>query len=298
MVRDPASRGPGRLDCREPKRKNEKRDQAGMSGVGNSIGPEATRGDYRVVVYAPVDDRDAFTEILVQVGKIHFDDAVIAARWAPGILPARLSKDSAEAVAERIERQGIRAGAIAESEVPNLSDAETLHYLRCPSECLEVVGLHGETRRLIPWPDASLISLGALRKDRDPRLLPEPLVFDHEAAARREARSDFAPPGGMHLWLVCERPTSIYRLRHNQMNYAYLGQRMTTSATANFGQLVEDLAKYATTAYLTPATHAFLRNELARRFEFQSEDELRDYTAFHLLMSRQTARKPPAASGP
>jgi hypothetical protein len=269
-----------------------------MSGVGNSIAPEKTRGDYRVVVYAPVDDREAFTEILVQVGKIHIDDAVIAARWAPGILPARLSKDVAEAVAERVEHQGIRAGAIAEGEIPNLSDTETLHYLRCPPEGLEVVGLHGETRRVVPWPDVSLISLGALRKDRDPRLLPDPPVFDREAAARREARSDFAPPGGTQLWLVCERPTSTYRIRHNQMNYAYLGQRMTTSTAANFGLLVEDLAKYATAAYLTPATRAFLRNELARHFEFQSEDELRDYTAFHLVVSRQTARKPPAASGP
>jgi hypothetical protein len=269
-----------------------------VSGVPSPTGTVQTRdGGHRVVVYAEVDDRALLREVLIQAGQVCPADAAIAARLAPGILPPRLTKELAEAVVARIAARGIKASVLPERQVPVLDDAEVLHYVRCPSDGMEVVGLHGEMRRLVRWAHVCLISLGVLRKNRDPRLAPESPVFDREAAAQRQAQADAEPPDGMILWLVCQPSLKIYRLRHDQMNYAYLGQRKTTSATVNFGLLVGDLEKHSTIAYLTPASRAFLHHDLARNFEFESEEALRDYTAFHLLVARRTAGRPPAESG-
>jgi hypothetical protein len=256
-----------------------------MSGLEISNAAEAAqRGDHRVVVYAPYQDGARLGEILVHTGHVQTEDAVAAARVTPGILRPRLSKQLAQAVVAEIELQGTKAGILPESDVPILDEPETLYYLRCPLDGLEVVGLHGEMRRLVRWTDLCLISLGVMRQA--------------QSGAAPQAQSHSAPPGAIFLWLVCERPPIIYQLRHNQMNYAYLGQRLTTSAAANFALLLDDLVQHATAAYLTPATQAFRAHELSGKFEFGSDDELRDYTAFHLVVSRQAARKPPAPSSP
>jgi hypothetical protein len=90
----------------------------------------------------------------------------------------------------------------------------------------------------------------------------------------------------MELWLACERPWTVYRIVHNQMNYEYLDERKTDSATRNFTLFVDDLSQHAPQAYLTPATRAFLRRDHQRQFEFQSPGDLRDGTILHLLLMR------------
>jgi hypothetical protein len=79
------------------------------------------------------------------------------------------------------------------------------------------------------------------------------------------------------------------------MNYEYLGSRKTPSATRNFRLFVEDLVQRIPSAYVTPATRAFLEHGPPRHYEFDSTDQLRRYTVFHLLIrlraENQTAER-------
>jgi hypothetical protein len=89
---------------------------------------------------------------------------------------------------------------------------------------------------------------------------------------------------GPELWVVRCDPLKAYRVDHERMNYEYLGSRATPSATHNFRLFVEDLIGRAREAYITPSTRAFLEHAPTRHYEFDSTDQLRHYTVFHLLI--------------
>jgi hypothetical protein len=244
------------------------------------------KDNYRVAVFGEPDDVTVLKDILTECAGMHPDDALTAARVAPGILPGRFSREAAEAVAAQVERRGIKAAALCETDIPKLDHAEKAHHARCQTDGLAVLGLHAELERLVPWSDVSLLSVGCVPIETVPRFSAESAVVLHAAPNPHRAAVEAAPHTGMALWLACERPWTVYRVLHTQMNYEYLGERKTDSASRNFALFVEDLSQHAPQAYLTPATRAFLQHGHQRQFEFQSPGALRDETILHLLLMR------------
>ncbi len=240
----------------------------------------------RVVVFGHVEDPTEFKQILTERAGLHSDDAMAAARKVPGILPMRLSRAEARAVVDQANQSGFRAISLPEAAVPRLDRAETIHHVRCQPEGLELLEIHGRSKRLIPWSDLSLLSAGCVPCEDGQRFSAEPQVVVHAAPNPHRAAIEAGRREGLVLWIACERPRNVYRLIHNQLNYEYLGTSKTASATQNFRLFVNDLAQRARQVYLTPATRAFLRHDLQRHFEFHSVDELRDDTAFHILVLR------------
>jgi hypothetical protein len=243
-------------------------------------------GNYRVVIFGDPEDVTVIKEILTESAGLHPDDAATAARMAPGILPGRFSREVAEAIAAQVDCRGIKAASLPENEIPKLDHAEIVHHARCQKDGLAVLGLRSELERLVPWSDVSLLSLGCVPIETIPRLPAEAAVVVHAAPNPHRASGGAAPHTGIELWLACVRPFAVYRIRHDQMNYEYLDERKTDSATRNFTLFVEDLSQYAPQAYLTPASRAFLRHDHQRHFEFPSVRELRDETTLHLLLMR------------
>ncbi len=241
---------------------------------------------HRVVVFGHLDDPTVLKEILTEVAGIRADDAMAAARMAPGVLPGGLSEQTAQTVASRIVRSGINAIALPESEIPRLEHVEVVHHARCEPEGLTVIDLHGADERRIPWPDVALVSAGCVPVEAAPRLSAEPAVVLHAAPNPHPASPTRGPRSVMLLWLIVDRPWKAYRLIHNQMNYEYLGARKTSSAMQNFSMFLEEVLQNAPGAYVTPATRAFLHGVLHRHFEFHSADELRRDTILHLLVMR------------
>jgi len=244
------------------------------------------KGDYRVAVFGAPEDVTVIKEILTVSAGVHPDDAATAARMAPGILPGRFSREVAEAVAAQVGRRGIKAVSLHEAEIPKLDHAEIVHHARCQTDGLVVLGLHAELERRVPWSDVSLLSVGCVPVETVPRLSADTAVIVHAAPNPHQVSAGATPHTGMELWLACQRPWTIYRIIHNRMNYEYLDERKTASATRNFTLFVEDLSQHAPQAYLTPATRAFLRHDHQRHFEFQSPGDLRDETILHLLLMR------------
>jgi hypothetical protein len=244
------------------------------------------KGNYRVVVFGDPEDVTVIKEILTESAGLHADDAATAAHMAPGILPGRFSREIAEAVAAQIGHRGVNAVSLRAAEIPKLDHAEIVHHARCQADGLAVLSVRAELERLVPWSDVSLLSMGCVPTETVPRLSAEAAVIVHAAPNPHRASVGAVPHHGMELWLACERPWTVYRIVHNQMNYEYLDERKTDSATRNFTLFVEDLSQHAPQAYLTPATRAFLRRDHQRQFEFQSPGDLRDGTILHVLLMR------------
>jgi hypothetical protein len=74
------------------------------------------------------------------------------------------------------------------------------------------------------------------------------------------------------------------------MNYEYLGERKTDSATVNFRLFLDDLLRHTPHAYVTPSTRAFLAHGAERLYHFDSTEHLQRYTQFHCLAHQRAAK--------
>src|SRR5262249_56432025 len=85
--------------------------------------------------------------------------------------------------------------------------------------------------------------------------------------------------------IVRREPRLAFRVVENQMNYAYLGQRLRQSAGENFPIFVADLCARADAAYITPSTRSLLEHRYPVEYEFPSSQALLDYATHRLLCS-------------
>jgi hypothetical protein len=103
------------------------------------------------------------------------------------------------------------------------------------------------------------------------------------ARRARAIRIPHEPLGEAHI--VRKDPRIAFRVVENQMNYAYLGDRLHPAASDNFPILVGDLCAHAGQAYVTAATRAFLGQGEPSQCEFPSSQAMLDYTTHRLLWS-------------
>ncbi len=213
---------------------------------------------------------------------MHPSDAMYHARQAPGILPDVLPQDVAERIAAAVNDLGLHAEAVPQSAIPGFQHAEAVHHARCLEEGLEIVELHGQQETVVPWSDIDLVSVGQAPQEEERHYIPS----DEVSAARRAAPMDCLVTwlSGPELWLVRRDPLKAFRVDHQRMNYEYLGARKTASSTRNFRVFIGDVLAKAPAAYVTPATRAFVEHGPLRHYEFDSPDQLRQYTVFHLLI--------------
>ena len=123
----------------------------------------------------------------------------------------------------------------------------------------------------------------------------------HEAAATRAAvpapRASPATRSGEVL-IVRRDPRIAFRVVENQMNYAYLGERLKQSAADNFPVFLADLCARADAAYITPSTRSLLKMAEAGECEFPSSQALLEYATHRLLWSWYSRDRDAQASRP
>lgn len=245
-----------------------------------------------VVVFALPGDPQELAQVLIDVLGMHPTDALVHARSAPGVLPDRLSRDRAEQLAAAIQKIGVRADVATANELPDLDHGEVVHHCVCTFAGLEIIEARGDLETSIPWSEFELICVGVVPQEAG-RHYPtgEMAVL---SAARRSPHTplDTPPTAGPELWFVHRKPFRAYRIDHRRMNYEYLGDRKSDSATVNFQSFLKDLLRYVPQAYVTPSTRAFLAHGPERKFHFDSADQLRRYTQFHLFIHRHVSHAP------
>jgi hypothetical protein len=241
---------------------------------------------WRVAVLATPDDLQALAEVLSRVGCIHPTDAHVQARKSPGILAETFPRPLAEQLAKEIRTLGVRALAVADSAIPTLEETVATHHVRCEESGLSLRDLHGREESLIPWERIDLVSVGQVPQEHGRHFVMGDM--NAVASARRTGAGSVETTGtpGPEALIVCSEPFRSLRIDHKRMNYEYLAERKTDSATANFREFLNDLVSRAPHAYLTPSTRAWLEHGSVADYSFSSAHELERNTRLHLLIQR------------
>lgn len=236
-----------------------------------------------IVIYDAPGDPHVIAVILTEVIGLSPTDALIHARWAPGVLPDRLGSAQAESLVQRLSAIGLPAEAIDPSELIDFHAPEIVHQARLEEQGLVFATDHGGG--LLPWNKIYVVSAGQVPLETTTRLNPsENQMF--VAARRSHPESHIAAlPPTMELWLIHgQKPL---RLDQTRMNYDALGEAKTESSTENFHRLLTRLTELATGAYVTPATKFYLEHGSALKYMFQSSDELQHVTQLQTLLARR-----------
>ncbi len=257
---------------------------------------EDSRATYRVVVFTPADDPHTLRDLLTERLAITAIDAQIQVHSLPGLLPNLLTKHDAAGLAAGIRELGADATIVASDEVPNLGKLHTIHHARCSDSGLEVLNHRGEQETVIAWKDIDLISVGLVSQPTQHQIGSPPTAMVQLATSHRSEQPTPGQRDSLELLIVTKNPQRAYRVDHAQMNYEYLAQRMSSSATVNFRRFVQDLVNRAGSAKLAPATNAFLQHGFARHYQFRSSEELQRDTTFRLLVRDSPVTQSPEAT--
>ncbi len=107
---------------------------------------------------------------------------------------------------------------------------------------------------------------------------PRPLVV-----GGRSQRTPRDPVG--EVLVVRREPRIAFRFVENEMNYAYLGDRLKESAGDNFPIFLADLCTRSTEAFLTDSTRALLERGECAEGDFPSSQAILDHATLQLLWS-------------
>lgn len=253
---------------------------------------------YRLVVFAEIDDPPAVRDLFARVAEVHPTDAMQWIARVPGVWPQPLPEDQTRALLDGLYELGVPAEAWRVDQFPEISPPRTIHKAACLAEGFRVQGLRGEPTHWAPWPKIELISAGRIATDDEYRhvnspawpsavvtgiralTLRKPEPFDRRNRAQRIPRD---PVG--EVIIVRRDPRVAFRVVENQMNYAYLGDRLSPSAAENFPIFLADLCARAEDAYLTEPTRALLERRDPDEYTFESSQALMDYSTHRLLWS-------------
>jgi hypothetical protein len=249
----------------------------------------------RVVVFAAADEPNDLGQILTHCLGMLAADALVHARTAPGVLAIPLTREQAEQVACGIAAIGIQAAVVTIDELPPFDHTvEVVHHVQCLEDGLKVIELHGRESVLIAWSEIDLISVGQVPQESARHDISGQTVAVR--AARRTGPSPMKTPlaPGPEVWILLRGSSRWLRIDHKRMNYEYLGDRKTDSATSNFRLLLDDIITRARHAYLTPATRAFLTHGSVSEYSFRTVEDLQHATHLHLLIHRRAGADPAA----
>lgn len=253
---------------------------------------------YRLVVFAEIDDPHAVRDLFAKVAGVHPTDAMQWVARVPGVWPQALPEDQTRALLDGLYELGVPAEAWRADQFPEISPPRTIHKAACLAEGFRVQGLHGEPTHWAPWSKIELISAGRIAAEDEYRhagapvwpsavvtglralTLRKPEPFDRSNRAQRIPRD---PVG--EVIIIRRDPRVAFRVVENQMNYAYLGDRLSHSAAENFPVFLADLCARAGDAYLTEPTRALLERRDPGEYTFESSQALMDYSTHRLLWS-------------
>jgi hypothetical protein len=253
---------------------------------------------YRLVIFSAIDEPQEVRDLVCQATGMHPTDAVQALARAPGTWPQPLEEPAVRKLLDGLYEHGVAAEAWRADQFPELSPARTVHRAACLSDGFRIEGLRGEPTHWVPWDRIEEICAGRIAAHDEYRHVQPPrwpsvvvagiralaLMKPQRSSRRSRAMRIPRDPVG-EVVIVRRDPRIAFRVVENQMNYAYLGQRLCQSAAENFPVFLADLCARADTAYLTDSTRSFLEHRDPAEYEFPSSQALLDYATHRLLWS-------------
>lgn len=253
---------------------------------------------YRLVVFESVDDPQGVRDLFCKVLGIHPTDAMQWIARAPGTWPQPLGEAETRKLLDGLYEFGVAAEAWRLDQFPDLVPPRNVHDAACEAEGFRVKGLRGEPTHWAPWDRVELICAGRIDTEDEFRGVKPPtwtsaLTMGLQALSLRPSKLPARQGRAMRIprdpvgevIIVRRDPRIAFRVVENRMNYAYLGDRLSTSAGENFPVFVADLCARAVDAYITPSTRSLLERRETGEHIFPSSQALMDYSIHRLLWS-------------
>jgi hypothetical protein len=257
-----------------------------------------TTPQYRLVIFEAIDDPMEVRELVCRVTGMHPTDAVQWLARAPGTWPQPLAETTVRDLLDGFYEAGIAAEAWRTDLFPDLSPPRTIHRAACMKEGFRIEGLRAEPTHWVPWDRFELICAGRISSEDELRNVQAPrwpstvvsgiraLALMKPQPTSRRARATRIPRDPVGEAIIVRRdPRIAFRVVENQMNYAYLGERLSTSAADNFPVFLADLCARADAAYITDSTRSLLENREPGQHAFPSSQALLDHATHRLLWS-------------
>ncbi len=260
-----------------------------------------TEPRYRLVVFDPIDLEDeapAVRDLFCKVTGLHPADAMHWIARAPAVWAHPLDADQTRELLDGLYELKVAAEAWSVDNFPDLTPVRTIHEAACLPEGFRVKGLHGEPIHWVPWNRIEMICAGKIDaedeyKSPSPPRWPSAVATGLRALTLRKPRPDDRrarasrvprDPVG-EIIIVRKEPRLAFRVVENQMNYAYLGEALDSSAAKNFPKFLADIVARADDAYLTPSTRAMVSHGDPAEYTFPTSQSLLDYALHRLLWS-------------
>jgi hypothetical protein len=248
--------------------------------------PTADAPRKAVAIFGEPTSPHAVAELLADVAGLSPTDALIHARYAPGVLPDRLEPSQADLLVQRLVGIGLSAETIDPASLLDFHAPHIVHHARILDAGLELFTERGAADGLIPWDRLLVISAGQVPLESTQRFdWNDEHLFATARRSHHEAHRGALPPT-MELWLVDNGPKPI-RIDQTRMNYETLGNDKTDSSAQNFRLFLERLTARASRAHVTPATRAFLDHGSLLKYSFASTEELQHATQLQALIARR-----------
>ncbi len=258
-----------------------------------------TPAQYRLVVFDELDDPRPVRDLFAQALGVHPTDAAQWVARVPGVWPKLLGENDVRKLLDGLYALEVAAEAWRVDAFPDIRRPRTIHEAACIDGGLRITGLRGEPTHWVPWDKVEMIAAGTIAADDSPTREATPpgwvnaLSTGFRAAigraprAARKARGFRTPRDPVGEVLIVRRdPLVAFRVVANQMNYAYLGDRLQAAAIDNFPVFLADLIRLARGAIVTPTTAEMLdpSDEIdPDDYEFASTQGLVDYATLRLL---------------
>ncbi|HMF38637.1 MAG TPA: hypothetical protein VKF17_18505, partial [Isosphaeraceae bacterium] len=253
---------------------------------------------YRLVIFDAVDDPQVLRSMICAATGMHPTDVVQWLARSPGVWPQPLDEPMVRKLLDGLYEYKVAAEAWRADQFPDLGPPRTVHRAACLDQGLRIEGLRGEPTHWVPWERVEMICAGRVTAEDEVRDVhqqrwPSAIVAGICALALRGPRSMSRMARGQRvprdpvgeILIVRRDPRITFRVVENQMNYAYLGDRLKSSAAENFPIFLADLCARADQAYLTPSTRALLERRDLSEYEFPSSQAILDYATHRLLWS-------------
>jgi hypothetical protein len=257
-----------------------------------------TPAQYRLVIFEAIEEPQLLRDLVCRVTGMHPTDVVQWLARAPGTWPQPLAEPAVRELLNGLYEAEIAAEAWRTDQFPDLSPARSIHRAACLNEGLRIEGLRAEPTHWVSWDRIELVCAGRVSSEDEFRQVQSPrwpstvvagiraLALMKPAPLRRHDRASRISRDPVGEVIIVRRdPRIAFRVVENQMNYAYLGERRSQSASENFPVFVADLCARADAAYITPSTRSLLEHGERGDHVFASSQALLDYATHRLLWS-------------
>jgi hypothetical protein len=219
----------------------------------SSSSPDAP---FAIVIFGQPTSPHAVAELLADIVGEAPTDALIHSRFAPGVLPERLDRPTADRLVEKLAGIGLQAEAIDSARLLNFRGAHVVHHAEILDDGLNIITERGTANGTIPWSKFSVFSAGQIPLESSQRYdWNDEHLFATARRSHHEPHRATLPPV-MQLWLVNGGETIPIRIDQTRMNYETLGTAKTDSSAENFRNFLLRLLQKAPGVHVTPATRA------------------------------------------